>query len=97
MSEQRKVAIVTGAARPWGMGREIALALARKEHDIAVVGADALARVAQVLVRRGRVIRDESAGARTRPDHDPPTFAGPSRSQGWNCTGFHRRGYLTHG
>jgi 3-oxoacyl-[acyl-carrier protein] reductase len=37
MSEQRKVAIVTGAARPWGMGREIALALARKGHDIAVV------------------------------------------------------------
>lgn len=34
---ERKVAIVTGAARPWGMGREIALALARKGHDIAVV------------------------------------------------------------
>src|SRR5579864_5002974 len=34
---ERKVAIVTGAARPWGMGREIALGLARKGHDIAVV------------------------------------------------------------
>ena len=34
---ERKVAIVTGAARPWGMGHEIALALARKGHDIAVV------------------------------------------------------------
>ncbi len=34
---ERKVAIVTGAARPWGMGREIALGLARKGHDIAVI------------------------------------------------------------
>jgi 3-oxoacyl-[acyl-carrier protein] reductase len=33
----KKVAIVTGAARPWGMGREIALGLARKGHDVAVV------------------------------------------------------------
>src|SRR5271166_1210789 len=37
MSEQSKVAIVTGAARPRGMGREIALGLARKGYDIAVV------------------------------------------------------------
>ena len=33
----RKVAIITGAARPWGMGHEIALGLGRTGHDIAVV------------------------------------------------------------
>lgn len=36
MSEQ-KVGIVTGAARPWGMGYQIAMGLARKGLDIAVV------------------------------------------------------------
>ncbi|MGO9057180.1 MAG: SDR family NAD(P)-dependent oxidoreductase [Candidatus Binataceae bacterium] len=32
----RKVAIITGAARQWGMGRQIALDLARKGVDIAI-------------------------------------------------------------
>src|SRR5580704_10205262 len=36
MSEQ-KVGIVTGAARPWGMGYQIAMGLARKGLDIAVI------------------------------------------------------------
>jgi NAD(P)-dependent dehydrogenase (short-subunit alcohol dehydrogenase family) len=36
MSEQ-KVGIVTGAARPWGMGYQIAMGLARTAMDIAVV------------------------------------------------------------
>src|SRR4051794_5943833 len=31
-----RVAIVTGAARPWGVGRATALALARRGYDVAV-------------------------------------------------------------
>lgn len=34
--EDTKVAVVTGAARPWGLGRAAALALARAGFDIAV-------------------------------------------------------------
>jgi NAD(P)-dependent dehydrogenase (short-subunit alcohol dehydrogenase family) len=32
----RKTAIVTGAARPWGLGRQVALALAQNGFDVAV-------------------------------------------------------------
>ena len=35
--EPRRVAVVTGSARPWGLGREVALGLARRGYDIAVV------------------------------------------------------------
>jgi 3-oxoacyl-[acyl-carrier protein] reductase len=37
VSTSEKVAIVTGAARPWGMGRCVARTLAQKGYDIAVV------------------------------------------------------------
>lgn len=37
MNEHSKVAIVTGAARPWGLGRSVATMLANKGMDIAVV------------------------------------------------------------
>jgi len=37
MSSEQRVAIVTGAGRPWGMGRETALQLAQKGLDVAVV------------------------------------------------------------
>lgn len=37
MSNEQRVAIVTGAGRPWGMGRETALQLAQKGYDMAVV------------------------------------------------------------
>ena len=36
MSPERQVAIVTGAARPWGLGRLVATGLAEKGMDIAV-------------------------------------------------------------
>src|SRR5271166_5342381 len=37
MSSEQRVAIVTGAGRPWGMGRQTALQLAEKGFDVAVV------------------------------------------------------------
>jgi len=37
MSSEQRVAIVTGAGRPWGMGRQTALQLAEKGYDVAVV------------------------------------------------------------
>lgn len=36
MTTARKVAIVTGAARPWGLGRATALMMAQKGYDVAV-------------------------------------------------------------
>jgi len=37
MANSKRVAIVTGAARPWGLGRCTAMGLAAKGFDIAVV------------------------------------------------------------
>src|SRR5579883_3166737 len=37
MAKSERVAIVTGAARPWGLGRCAAMGLAAKGYDIAVV------------------------------------------------------------
>ena len=36
MASSNQIAIVTGAARPWGLGRRTALGLARKGLDIVV-------------------------------------------------------------
>jgi len=37
MANSKRVAVVTGAARPWGLGRCTAMGLAAKGFDIAVV------------------------------------------------------------
>lgn len=68
---ERKVAIVTGAARPWGMGREIALGLAKKGHDIAVVdvrddwGHEAVKAIEKETGQRATYVRTDIA---KRPD-----------------------------
>jgi NAD(P)-dependent dehydrogenase (short-subunit alcohol dehydrogenase family) len=36
VANDRKVAIVTGAARPWGLGRAVAVALIERGYDIAI-------------------------------------------------------------
>jgi 3-oxoacyl-[acyl-carrier protein] reductase len=54
LSSSEKVAIVTGAARPWGMGRCVARRLAEKGYDIAIVdvrrdwGEDAVREIRQL-------------------------------------------------
>jgi len=64
MSEQ-KVGIVTGAARPWGMGYQIAMGLARKGLDIAVIdvredwGAQAVADLTRETGRRAIFVKTD--------------------------------------
>ncbi len=64
MSEQ-KVGIVTGAARPWGMGYQIAMGLAHKGLDIAVVdvredwGAQAVADFKRETGRRAIFVKTD--------------------------------------
>jgi 3-oxoacyl-[acyl-carrier protein] reductase len=64
MSETR-VAIVTGAGRPWGMGRQTALQLAQKGFDVAVVdlredwGRDAAETVGKETGRRTLYIKTD--------------------------------------
>ncbi len=64
MSDKR-VAIVTGAGRPWGMGRQTALQLAEKGLDVAVVdlredwGRDAADTVAKQTGRRTLYIKTD--------------------------------------
>jgi NAD(P)-dependent dehydrogenase (short-subunit alcohol dehydrogenase family) len=64
MADQ-KVAIVTGAARPWGLGREIALQLARKGFDVAVAdvrddwGAEAADTIGKQSGRRALYIKTD--------------------------------------
>src|SRR5580704_2498109 len=64
MADQ-KVAIVTGAARPWGLGREIALQLAHKGFDVAVAdvredwGAEAAQTIARQTDRRALYVKTD--------------------------------------
>ena len=65
-----KVAIVTGAARPWGLGRAVAMRLAEQGIDVAVVdirddwGEDAAKEIREKTGRRAVYVRaDMSRGA----------------------------------
>ena len=65
MNEQSKVAIVTGAARPWGLGRSTAMGLARKGMDIVVAdvrddwGQEAVNAIAAETGRRAIYVRTD--------------------------------------
>lgn len=60
-----KVAIVTGAARPWGLGRQIVLQLAQKGFDVAIAdtredwGSEAAATIAAQTGRRALFIKTD--------------------------------------
>jgi NAD(P)-dependent dehydrogenase (short-subunit alcohol dehydrogenase family) len=60
-----KAAIVTGAARPWGLGRQIALQLAHKGFDVAVAdvrddwGAEAAQTIAGQTGRRALYVKTD--------------------------------------
>ena len=65
MANSERVAIVTGAARPWGLGRCTALGLAAKGFDIAVVdfrddwGAEAVSVIKQQHGRNAIYVRTD--------------------------------------
>ena len=65
MANSERVAIVTGAARPWGLGRRTALGLAAKGLDIAVVdfrddwGAEAVSAIKEQHGRNAIYVRTD--------------------------------------
>src|SRR5947209_12729739 len=65
MAKSERVAIVTGAARPWGLGRCAALGLAAKGLDIAVVdfrddwGAEAVSAIKEQHGRNAIYVRTD--------------------------------------
>jgi NAD(P)-dependent dehydrogenase (short-subunit alcohol dehydrogenase family) len=66
----RKVAIVTGGARPWGLGRQVTLGLAHKGMDITVVdihddwGKDATDSITKETGQRAGYVRTDIAKRR---------------------------------
>ena len=77
-----RVAIVTGAGRPWGMGRQTALQLAQKGLDVAVVdlredwGRDAAEQTR--ILYGGSVTPENIDSLMSKPDIDGALVGGAS-------------------